>query len=78
MTIDEAIHYLERIKQEYDCSYDEDALNMAMASLEAWQKVRQEINNLFEEPAFYMPNYDAYRMFLEIIDKHLQEGSDKE
>lgn len=33
MRIDEAIHYLERIKQEYDCSYEEDALNMAIAAL---------------------------------------------
>lgn len=34
MTIDEAIHYLERIKQEYDCSYEEDALDMAIKALE--------------------------------------------
>lgn len=25
------------------------------------------------EAACYMPNYDAYKMFLEIIDKHIKE-----
>ena len=34
MTREEAIHYLERIKQEYDCSYEEDALDMAIKALE--------------------------------------------
>lgn len=51
------------------------ALEVAIASLEAWEKVRQEINDLFEKPACYIPNYDAYKMFLEIIDKHLREAS---
>jgi hypothetical protein len=46
---------------------------MAIASLEAWGKIKQEINDLFSKPAYYMPNYDAYKMFLEIIDKHLQK-----
>ena len=49
------------------------ALTIALASLEAWEEVKQEINDLFSKPAYYMPNYDAYKMFLEIIDKHLQE-----
>jgi hypothetical protein len=34
MTREQAIHYLERIKQEYDCSYEEDALEMAIQALE--------------------------------------------
>ena len=38
MKREEAIHYLERIKQEYDCSYEEDALNMAIQALEREQK----------------------------------------
>jgi len=50
-----------------------EAVKMAIASLEAWGEIKQEINDLFSKPAFYMPNYDAYKMFLEIIDKHLQE-----
>lgn len=37
------------------------------------EKIKQEINDLFNKPACYIPNYDAYKMFLEIIDKHLQE-----
>lgn len=73
MTIEET---KEVIEQDIPCELDADlieALHMAIASLEAWDKVRQEINDLFEKPAFYMPNYDAYKMFLEIIDKHLQK-----
>lgn len=50
-----------------------EANKMAIASLETWNKIKQEINDLFSKPACYMPNYDAYKMFLEIIDKHLQE-----
>lgn len=53
------------------------ALDMAIASLEAWDKIKQEINDLFNKPACYMPNYDAYKMFLEIIDKHKAESEDK-
>ena len=49
------------------------AERMAIKSLEAWEKVKQEINDLFSKPACYIPNYDAYKMFLEIIDRHLQE-----
>lgn len=49
------------------------AVNMAIASLEAWDKIKQEINDLFSNPACYIPNYDAYEMLLKIIDKHLQE-----
>lgn len=46
---------------------------IAIASLEAWKNVQQEINDLFSKPACYMPNYNAYEMFLEIIDKHIKE-----
>lgn len=53
-----------------------DAFNMAIASLEAWGEIKQEINDLFSKPACYMPNYDAYKMFLKIIDRHLQEVQD--
>ena len=34
MKIHEAISYLEKVKMEYDCSYEEDALNAAIKSLE--------------------------------------------
>jgi hypothetical protein len=33
MTREEAMNYLERIKQEYDCSYEEDALDMAIKAI---------------------------------------------
>lgn len=85
MTIDESIEVLirhklhwERLLSEGICDAHEgketiSALTIALANLEAWEAVRQEINDLFSKPAYYMPNYDAYKMFLEIIDKHLQE-----
>ena len=78
MTIEEAIDILEEVKvlddsiYQYDTAYLE-ALDIAVKSLEAWAEIKQEINDLFSKPAFYMPNYDAYKMFLEIIDRHLQE-----
>ena len=49
------------------------AVNTAIASLEAWGEIKQEINDLFSKPACYMPNYDAYKMLLDIIDKHIKE-----
>ncbi|MBO5971323.1 MAG: hypothetical protein J6S14_22850 [Clostridia bacterium] len=53
MRVDEAIHYLERIKQEYDCSYEEDALDMAIQALE------QEPKNLHRErEQAYMQGYE--------------------
>lgn len=85
MTIDESIEVLIRHKLHWEhlleqgiCDAHEgketiSALTIALASLEAWEAVRQEINDLFSKPAYYIPNYDAYKMFLEIIDKHLQE-----
>lgn len=90
MTIDESKTVLtthrehwERLLSEGICDASEgretiDALTMAIASLEAWEAVRQEINDLFSKPACYMPNYDAYEMLLEIIDKHTsgKEGED--
>ena len=82
MTIDIAEKWLKNIKEKYihggDDDYDEkrkQAIDKAIASLKAWEEVRQEINDLFSKPAYYMPNYDAYKMFLEIIDRHLQERS---
>lgn len=76
MTIDEAKEFLQIDIHCADKGDEEDmrqAMDMAIASLEAWDKVKQEINDLFSKPACYMPNYDAYKMFLYIIDKHLQE-----
>ena len=79
MTIEECIDILDdnftvlNTHGHYTEKEEAKAIEMAIASLEAWDKVKQEINDLFSKPACYMPNYDAYKMFLEIINKHLQE-----
>ena len=80
MTIEESKYYvklnfdgmMENPRVILDPKYIE-AERMAIKSLEAWDEITQEINDLFSKPACYMPNYDAYKMFLEIIDKHLKE-----
>lgn len=88
MTIDESIEVLTRHELHWEhlleqgiCDAHEgketiSALKVAIASLEAWGEIKQEINVLFSKPACYMPNYDAYKMFLKIIDRHLQEVQD--
>lgn len=37
------------------------------------EKIRAEIEEWFGEPAAYIPNYDAYKRFAELIDKHIKE-----
>ena len=66
-------HVKEELDKNPDFKYVYEANMMAIASLKAWGEIKQEINDLFSKPACYMPNYDAYKMFLEIIDKHLHE-----
>ncbi len=76
MTINEARYQLDyciRDMIEQKTRNDDKAIDIAVKSLEAWENVRQEVNDLFFGPAYYMANYDAYKMFLEIIDKHIQE-----
>ncbi len=75
MTIDEAVNtWMPVVAMGVkDMPEIKEAVRISIKSLEAWEAVRQEINDLFGEPAHYMPNYDAYKIFLEIIDKHLQE-----
>jgi hypothetical protein len=94
MTIEEAIEYISSIVDTYEICHDakhtsvavsigaEDAkaLEMAIASLEAWGKVRQEIYKRHNE---YEADYCAGVRFglldaLVIIDKHLQETSETE
>lgn len=78
MTIDEA---KEVIEQDIPCEYDADlidALNMAIASLEAWEKVRQEIIKQNAKVPTVQNEYlkglkTAYAHTLAIIDEHLQE-----
>jgi len=55
MTREEAIHYLERIKNEYDCSYEEDALAMAIRALEQepkWIPVSERLPDDEEDVLF--------------------------
>lgn len=75
MTIEESIQVLcanvmvavDRAEMSEACSkMVEDALNMAIASLEAWGKVREEIVHLHDWA------FDREEI-LRIIDKHLQE-----
>lgn len=76
MTNEEAIDIL-KFERGYFCDLkgcrELQAFTMAIASLKAWEKVKQEINDLFSEPPCYVPNYEDYNMFLKIIDRHLQE-----
>lgn len=80
MTINETIEQLNDLIDIYEMLLDghvdvDDlkAIKVAIKSLKAWDKVKQEINDLFSKPACYIPNYDAYKIFLEIIDKHIKE-----
>lgn len=70
MRVDEAIHYLERIKQEYDCSYEEDALEMAIKALEQTQWI--PVSKKPPEESFdSIIGWDAYRqrcVFVQYID----------
>ena len=80
MTIDEAVNkWMPVVAMGVeDMPEIKEAVSMAIASLEAWGEIKQEINNLFSKPACYIPNYDAYKMFLEIIDKHIKEVENNE
>ena len=90
MTIANTLHCLRVMVDEENCENcpcygetgtdhcEKDAVRVAIASLEAWDEIKQEINDLFRKPACYMPNYDAYMMFLAMIDKHLQEVKSNE
>lgn len=52
------------------------AVNMAIASLEAWEKVRQEIEDMLETLSDGGDDWftaEKLNDVLEIIDKHLQE-----
>ena len=61
-TIEEA----EKFEQEgYEC------LNIAIRNLEAWEKVKEEIQNLYEYQHEAIPYIDKGEV-LEIIDEHLK------
>lgn len=37
------------------------------------EKLRADVTELLKEPAMYIPNYDAYRRVIKIIDKYREE-----
>lgn len=80
MTIEEA---KEVIEQDIPCEYDVDlidALNMAIASLEAWERVKDDIHE-YETDCMVSAdcqgckdcNVAMFKSIYYIIDKHLQE-----
>lgn len=74
MTVEEA---KEVIKQDIPCELDADlieALHMAMASLEAWQKVRQDIQTETDDKSNNMYFNLGMLGALAIINKHLQKS----
>lgn len=55
------------------------AVSMAIKALDqepVLDKIKAEIKELFKEPAYYIPNYDAYKKVLDIIDKYKAEGNE--
>lgn len=69
MTIEECKHKLVRVEMKIKDPSERKALFMAIASLEAWGKVREEIVHLHDWA------FDREEI-LRIIDKHLQEVTD--
>ena len=77
MTKEEAIELLQKYKEESEEDYyvrRAKALDMAIEALEQQDKVLdaiKEIRDLLNQPAAYVPNYDAYGLCLSIICKHM-------
>ena len=71
MTTEECKHKLVRVEMKIKDPSERKALFMAIASLEAWEKVRQEVKQEIES------NWGFERIgeenILAIIDKHLRE-----
>lgn len=57
-------------KCRYDLSEDCENKNCVGCTLE---KLRADVTELLKEPAMYVPNYDAYRRVIKIIDKYREE-----
>ena len=84
MTIEKAIEYNKNLRmymkisdKTQPCKFLEGnyvALDMAIKSLEVWEKVREEIVNMKDNPLFGMVSKETlHEIALEIIDKHLSE-----
>lgn len=92
MTIEESKEYISSIVDTYEICHDAEhtsvavsigvedakALEMAIASLEAWEKVRQDIQTETDDKSNNMYFNLGMLGALAIINKHLQERSDKE
>ena len=74
MTINEAINNLKRGK----CiPYKHETLTLVIKSLEAWEKVREEINKIYIEEAEHDKRWaKGLKYSLKIIDKHLAGASE--
>ena len=74
MTTQEAIEQLKLTRAANECNdadkYILDVFDMAIRSLEAWEKVKEKIEH--EQPICYWNKHGLDRA-LKIIDKHLQE-----
>ena len=78
MTIEEAIAQLELTKKAFICNYADEyiseALDMAIRSLEAWEKVREIFKaKATSEDWEYIHDLQIWEDALEIIDKYLSE-----
>ena len=52
-------------------------LDIAIKALEAWEKAREEIGNMKDNPLFEMVRKETlHEVVLEIIDKHLSEAKE--
>lgn len=76
MTIDEALEEMNTLIIPRDGIQDKlaNAYDMAIASLEAWEKVRAEIDEQYDRVHPYnISCAEGLEMALAIINKHLQE-----
>lgn len=85
MTKEEAILCLKGIKNYGRDTFTEqsdwqESLDMAVEAIEqencvgcTLEKLRADVTELLKEPATYVPNYDAYRRVIKIIDKYREE-----
>ena len=76
MTIDEALEEMNTLIIPRDGIQDKlaDAYDMSIASLEAWRKVKAEIDEQYDRVHPYnISCAEGLEMALEIIDKHFKE-----
>lgn len=75
MTIEEAIKGIHTLTDRISLADDrQDAIAMAIKSLEAWEKVKNDIYEIdwYGDDAFW----DGVNLVSDIIDKHLSEVSE--